>query len=238
LEDASLSSIRQPSEPITMSDVTRAKVMALLTEDAPPARRRLIATALQPAFSTMTKAAEAMPEERLHELIAASRVIEAVVRLMEAASLTEAVQDPLAQARARAAGRRAQLLEAAGGVLERKEVMARTGMSHQTISNWRRNGDIIALQRGMRDFVYPACQFTDTGLVPGLTDVLRATALHDPWSQLGVLLTPSDRLNGRTPLAALHAGDASGALAVAQTAGTVGDEGAPRISHRVAVPSR
>jgi hypothetical protein len=129
-------------------------------------------------------------------------------------------------------------VKAAGGALERKEVMARARVSHQTVANWRREGAIIALPRGMRDFVYPACQFTETGLLPGLADVLRASSLRDPWSRLGMLLTRSDRLGRRSPLEALRQGDVDGAVAVARAAGTVGDEGGPRARRRGTVEAR
>jgi len=162
------------------------------------------------------------------ELVAGPAIMGAA-RVVEAASLAEVAHDPLAPARARAATRWAQLLKIAGGALQREEVMERTGVSHQTVSNWRRAGTIIALRRGQRDFVYPACQFTETGLLPGLVEVLRASPLRDPWSRLGMLVTPSERLEGRSPLDALRQGDFSGALSVAREAGGVGDQGAPPV---------
>jgi hypothetical protein len=116
--------------------------------------------------------------------------------------------------------------------------MARTQVSHQTVANWRRNGTIIALPRGQRDFVYPACQFTDTGLVPGLADVLRASPLRDAWSRLGMLLTASARLGDRSPLEALREGNIEEAVAVAHESGGVGDEGARRINRRAAAAVR
>lgn len=220
-----------------MAQITRAQVMALLATKAPPARRRLEAAALQRVLGPLTQAIAAMPAARLHEVVAGSAVLGAA-RVLEAASLREATHDPLAPARGRAARRRAELVAAAGGLLARQEVMARTGVSHQTVSNWRRTGAVIALPRGRRDFVYPACQVTDTGLVPGLAAVLRACSLRDPWSRLGLLLTPSTRLGGRSPLEALHHGEVDAAAAAARAAGTVGDAGAPKVRRRAAVASR
>jgi hypothetical protein len=215
--------------------------MALLNATAAkkpsPARRRLETTALKQVLLPLTKAITAMPSERLQEIVA-SPAVEGAARVVEAAGLAEATRDPLAPARARAAARRTQLLETAGGTLEREEVMARTRVSHQTVSNWRRAGTILALPRGMRDFVYPACQFTETGLLPGLADVLRASSLKDPWSRLGMLLTPSDRLGGRSPLDALRQGQIEDAVVAANTAGTVGDEGAAKIRRRRIVAAR
>ncbi len=108
--------------------------------------------------------------------------------------------------------------------------MARTGVSYQTISNWRRRGAIIAIPRGARRYGFPACQFLADRVVPGLDRVLVASFLRDPWAQLGMLLTPAATLEGQTPLEALRAGEVEAAVAVARDAGNPLDENAPAAS--------
>jgi helix-turn-helix protein len=135
--------------------------------------------------------------------------------------------DPLAAAQARAAARQSQLIEQAGGLLSPEEAAERIGMSRQTVSNWRRQGRLLAIPRGRRDFAYPAMQFGGGGVLPGIDLVLGASNLRDPWSQLGMLLTPAETLGGDTPLQALRVGRIDEAVRVARRAGAPLDEGAP-----------
>ena len=151
----------------------------------------------------------------------------AVTGALSAAVAADPGADPLAGARARGVARRDELLAQAGGALSPAAVAERTGMSRQSVNNWRRKGQLIALPRGRRDFAFPACQFVEDRLVPGLDRVLAASALRHPLSQLEMLLAPSARMEGASPLALLRAGRVEDAVAVAAASSSVLDHEAP-----------
>ncbi len=56
----------------------------------------------------------------------------------------------------------------------------------------------------------------------GLAEVLAAFTVRDPWTQLSVLLSPQDALDGRSILDALHAGEVQAAVGVANSFGNTG----------------
>jgi hypothetical protein len=151
----------------------------------------------------------------------------AVTGALSAAVAADPRADPLAGARARGVARRDELLAQAGGALSPAAVAERTGMSRQSVNNWRRKGQLIALPRGRRDFAFPACQFVEDRPVPGLDRVLAASALRHPLSQLEMLLAPSPRMEGASPLALLRAGRVEDAVAVAAASGSALDDEAP-----------
>jgi hypothetical protein len=64
-------------------------------------------------------------------------------------------------------------------------------------------------------------------LGPGLDRVLAASALRHPLSQLEMLLAPSPRMEGASPLALLRAGRVEDAVAVAAASGSALDREAP-----------
>jgi hypothetical protein len=75
---------------------------------------------------------------------------------------------------------------------------------------------------GSGEYVYPACQFTPEGVIPGLPDVLQAFPVRSPWTQLSALLAAAPALRGKTILEALKSGDAVRAIDVAAAFGEQG----------------
>jgi len=158
--------------------------------------------------------------------------LETVAGALSAAAAASPGANPLAGARARAVARREALVAEAGGALTPQAVVERTGMSRQTVNNWRRNGQLIALPRGRRDFVFPACQFLKDRPLAGLDRVLAASAVRHPLGQLEMLLAPSSRMGGQSPLALLREGRVDEAIAVAASAASPLDEAAPARGRR------
>jgi len=72
---------------------------------------------------------------------------------------------------------------------------------------------------GSGEYLYPTCQFTSTGVTPGLEEVLRAFQIRIPWTQLSVLLAPARGLGGKTVLEALKSGAIERAIAIAASFG-------------------
>ena len=54
---------------------------------------------------------------------------------------------------------------------------------------------------------FPAWQFADDGLLPGLEEVLRVLPAPGPWSRLRFLVSGDPYFEGRTPLELLQQGD-------------------------------
>jgi hypothetical protein len=114
--------------------------------------------------------------------------------------------DPLAPLLARNAEFREALLRRAGGALSTEEAERLLGITDQALDERRRAGTLLAIREG-GDWRYPACQFEQGDVVPGLAEVVRGLAEAGPWVTLDFLLAPDTVLGGRTPLQALQTGD-------------------------------
>ena len=116
--------------------------------------------------------------------------------------------DPMVPALARNVEHRNQLLERAGGVLSAEEAGKITGITRQAIDKRRRSNAIVAVREGS-DWKYPACQFRDGEVLPGIAEVVRGLEGQGAWATLDFLLAPDSALGGRSPLEALRQGDIS-----------------------------
>lgn len=137
-------------------------------------------------------------------------------------SMAAGVRDPLAAARIRGIAARERLIERAGGLLRLGEAADRLGVRPQAITGRRTRGTILAVPMPNGEWVYPTCQFTDEGVVPGLKEVLHEFQDVSPWTQLAVLLAPSARYGGHSMLELLRAGEIDAARSIAATYGEQG----------------
>jgi hypothetical protein len=199
------------------------------TTKAAQRRVTLAQAAVTEAVPVLLRLFQRAPAARIRAVVADASLV-TIADALSAAAAAAPDPDPLAGALARGAARRETLLAEAGGTLTPQGVAAQTGMSRQTVNNWRRKGQIIALPRGRRDFVFPACQFLDDRPLPGLDQLLATSALRDPLGQLEVLLAPSHRMGGLSPLELLHQGRIEDAIAVARDTGSPLDEDAPALA--------
>lgn len=198
---------------------------------SPGARAALERRAIANAALVLEQLFAYAPSSALRRL-ADGASLETVAGALSAAAAASPSANPLAGARARAVARREALVAEAGGALAPQAVVERTGMSRQTVNNWRRNGQLIALPRGRRDFVFPACQFLKDRPLAGLDRVLAASAVRHPLGQLEMLLAPSSRMGGQSPLALLRERRVDEAIAVAASAASPLDEAAPARGRR------
>ena len=127
--------------------------------------------------------------------------------------------NPLAEARARGAQAKVELLERSGGGLSAAVVAERIGTTVAAVHARREGGTLLALPMANGEHVYPAFQFSGHDVIPGLARVLHAFEVEGAWTRLSVLLSPADVLGGRTPLDALRGGDVDGAAAAVSTYG-------------------
>lgn len=180
----------------------------------------LISTFVARYTPVLERLGERASHEILRDAITASDPASGLARMLaEIGPLDPPAPDPLAGARARGALAKREMLEAAGGVYRVSQVAKLLGISRQAVDGRRARGTLLAVPRANGEWVYPACQFTEDGIVPGLDRFLKAFRVPTPWTQLSVLLARSPRLGGRTPLEALQAGDTEAACAVAREYG-------------------
>jgi hypothetical protein len=131
-----------------------------------------------------------------------------------------APSDPLASARLRGMLVRQELLSSDGKPLSSEEVAQLLGISRQAVDKRRSKGQLLAVALGKRGYFYPLWQFRDGGTLTGLDRVLTALSKFDPWTQLMFMKTGDLRLNNRTPLECLVAGEID---AVASAAACYGE---------------
>lgn len=146
------------------------------------------------------------------------------VAMQRAATLDAAAfRDPLAAARIRGIEMRARLIDDAGGLLRLSEAAQRLGVTPQAVTGRRTRGTILAVPMPNGEWVYPACQFAEYDLIPGIDSFVRAFREDvDPWTRLAVLLASSSRFGGKSPLQLLGEGMEDEARSIA---GTYGEQG-------------
>ncbi len=82
-----------------------------------------------------------------------------------------------------------------------------------TLDNWRKAGKVIALRKGLRNFVYPLRQFDRRRPVDGLDQIAEHfTSAEEAWEWL---VAPNRMTDGKAPIDALHAGDVQAVLRAA-----------------------
>jgi len=127
--------------------------------------------------------------------------------------------DPFMEAMARGAGIKQELLTSGGGGLTSSQVASALGITRQAVDKRRSRRALLAVPDGSGDYVYPACQFTSDGVIPGLNEVLRAFQIRSPWTQLSALLASVPGLGGKTIIEALKSGATESAIAIAASFG-------------------
>ncbi len=78
------------------------------------------------------------------------------------------------------------------------------GVSRSTLHNWRRDGRVIALRKGLRNHVYPVRQFSGKAPLAGIAEVL--AVMTDPDEAWEWLITPNPYTHDQPPLALLERG--------------------------------
>ena len=127
--------------------------------------------------------------------------------------------DPFVEAMALGAAIKQELLTSGGGGLTSSQVASALGITRQAVDKRRIRHALLAVPNGSGEYLYPACQFTSAGVIPGLEEVLRAFQIRSPWTQLSALLAAAPALGGRTILEALKRGALERAIAIAASFG-------------------
>ena len=103
-----------------------------------------------------------------------------------------------------------------------QQVAQTIGISRQAVEKRRQAGKLVALSTGRHGYRYPVWQFSDSGTLPGLEEVLGAMASHDEWMQTVFLVGKNPRLGDRSPVELLRAGELAQVLDAAQMYGEQG----------------
>jgi hypothetical protein len=127
--------------------------------------------------------------------------------------------DPFVEAVARGAAVKRELLESAGGGLTSSQVASALGITRQAVDKRRSRRALLAVPTGSGEHLYPACQFTLEGVIPGIAEVLHAFQIQNPWTQLSALLAPAPALRGKIVLEALKDGQIKEAVGVVASLG-------------------
>jgi hypothetical protein len=129
--------------------------------------------------------------------------------------------DVLADAFRRGAELQEQLLAEAGGTWTAGHVARHLGISRQAVDERRRTNGLLAVETG-DDYLYPCAQFTESGVLPGLAEVLQAIGSESGWTRLSVLLGETLIGPEQSVLEAVRAGDLAAALYAASAWGEQG----------------
>jgi len=131
----------------------------------------------------------------------------AVKLAIESLGISEdATEKRLHAARLRGLSRIAQLRNAAEPVLETGEVCAFLGVSRETVRKKVDRKQLLALPKG-GDRVFPAFQFKEGDVLPGLAEVLTALDTDSPFVVLSFLLSKSRDFEGKSACELLQSGD-------------------------------
>ncbi len=166
----------------------------------------------------------ALSETSAVNATAAPTDLAVLVRALSSGELLDDLKraEPLAPAFIRGIEAKRRLIEENGGALTAEQVAQNLGVTRQAVEKRRRGGKLIAVATGRHGYRYPVWQFTESGTVPGLEEVLGVLAPHDEWMQTAFFVGQNPRLDGRTAIDALRAGDVDKVLAAAEIYGEHG----------------
>ncbi|MBM3728392.1 MAG: DNA-binding protein [Acidobacteria bacterium] len=180
--------------------------MSTRTAATRPSRQKLAQALIDRSRGALERIASGASAETLAAALATSSDVAGIAMLLSDTVALEA--DPLLAAMHRGRTAKQELLRAAGGGLTAAQAARAMGASRQTVESRRKRAAMLAVPTGAGTHVYPACQFGPDGVLAGMDLVLGAFRVHDPWTQLSLLLAPAPALGGRSMLEAVAAGEA------------------------------
>lgn len=96
------------------------------------------------------------------------------------------------------------------------EVVSRLNVARATLDNWRKGNKVIALRKGLRNYIYPLRQFDRRSPVNGLDKVTPMfSSAEEAWEWL---VTPNRMTNGLAPIDELRTGTIETVLSAAEAA--------------------
>ena len=129
-----------------------------------------------------------------------------VARLAVESGVEDGVENDFHQARLRALARVAELRKMAEPCLDTGQVCKLLGVSRETIRKKVDRKQLLALPKGSEDRVFPAFQFKEGELLPGMKEVLEVLPGDSPFVALSFLLSRSPFFRNKTAVDALKTG--------------------------------
>ncbi len=183
------------------------------------AGKPLKAAFLARGVRALTELADRLEPNELELAVAGeSRASTLVLALSQpgAIGLLRPESDPLVRARVRGLARRDELIASDGGTLTTSAVAKRLKLTTQAVHKRRNAGKLLAFELGRRGLHFPAWQFTDSGTLDGLEDVLAALNDEPPLAIVRFFLSGNLRLGRRRPLDALRKHDVASVVSAAK----------------------
>lgn len=169
-----------------------------------PLRARFLARSI----GALAKIAERLDQRELTTAMASPTAGSALFSALTQPGAAEILDGgPLTAARLRGVHARDALLAAEGGTLASDDVAELLRVSRQAVDKRRTSGKLLALELGRRGFRYPAWQFGDGDLLPGMGEILKLLDGHPPIAQIRFFLSGDHSLGGERPLDLLRRGD-------------------------------
>jgi hypothetical protein len=189
---------------------------------ADPARQALAQAFLKRSVKMLERVSSCASSEALKSALSSPTDVGGVASLLSDLAplgVDLSAVDPFMEAMARGAVIKRELLTSGGGGLTSTQVASALDLTRQAVDKRRSRRALLAIPNGSGEYVYPACQFTSDGAIPGIEEVLRAFQIRNPWTQLSVLLASAPGLGGKTVLEVLKSGAIERAVAVVASFG-------------------
>jgi hypothetical protein len=158
----------------------------------PTSFREGIEQSLEYRATTVLKVAlKRMSPEQLQNAVGAPTAAAAIVEVLSASpDVGLRTETAMTRALARGAVAKQEMILEAGGCFSSGEVAKLLGITQSGVNLRRSRNTILAVPLSGGEWGFPARQFEDGELRPGLAEVLRAASGKNPWWLLSILLDP------------------------------------------------
>ncbi|MBD0321304.1 MAG: hypothetical protein ICV87_13275 [Gemmatimonadetes bacterium] len=158
-------------------------------DDAASFREGIVRSLQDRSFGIIQEAIERMTAEDIQRAVAAPTAAATVVEVLSASpEVGLARETATTRALARGALVKQEMIEAAGGCLTSSQVARLLGIGVTAVNNRRARRTILAVPLSGGEFGFPARQFAEHEVRPGIADVVKAAEGLGPWVLLSILL--------------------------------------------------
>ncbi|HEY0155318.1 MAG TPA: hypothetical protein VGB92_25110 [Longimicrobium sp.] len=143
------------------------------------------------ALEVFRAALERMTPEQLQHAVGASTAAGTIVEVLNASpDVGLRKESAMTRALARGAVAKQEMIQESGGCFSSGQVAKLLGITQSGVNLRRSRSGILAVPLSGGEWGFPARQFQDGELRPGLAQVLRAASAMSPWVLLSILLDP------------------------------------------------
>ncbi|HEX8211610.1 MAG TPA: hypothetical protein VF584_15665 [Longimicrobium sp.] len=143
------------------------------------------------ALEVFRAALKRMTPEQLQHAVGASTAAGTIVEVLNASpDVGLRKETAMTRALARGAVAKQEMIQESGGCFSSGQVAKLLGITQSGVNLRRSRSGILAVPLSGGEWGFPARQFQDGELRPGLAEVLRAGSAMSPWVLLSILLDP------------------------------------------------